>query len=151
MDRTLVLIKPDGIYRGLIGRIISRLEDKGLKIVAMKMIKIDEELAKKHYEAHINKPFYPDLEKFITSGPIIAMVIEGKEVVEVVRNLVGATNSRKALPGTIRGDLSNSFSRNLIHASDSPEAAAREINLFFQPSEIISWDRDKFYYYAPDE
>ncbi len=151
MDRTLVLIKPDAIQRGLIGRIISRLEDKGLKIVAMKMIKIDQALAKKHYEAHVNKPFYPDLEKFITSGPVIAMVVEGKEVVDVVRNLVGATNSRKAQPGTIRGDLSNSFSRNLIHASDSQEAAIREITLFFNPSEIIAWERDRFYYYAPDE
>lgn len=151
MDRTLVLIKPDAINRALIGEIISRFERKGLKIVAMKMLKMNKELAKKHYEAHINKPFYPDLESFITSGPIIAMVIEGKEAVEVVRNMVGATNARKAQPGTIRGDFSNSFSRNLIHASDSPEAASKEISLFFDQSEIIDWKQDRFYYYAPDE
>lgn len=151
MDKTLVLIKPDGVYRGLIGEIISRFEKKGLKIVAMKMIRIDKELAKKHYQAHIEKPFYQDLEAFITSGPVIAMVLEGKEVVEVVRNMVGATNSRKAQPGTIRGDLANSFSRNLVHASDSQEAAAREIALFFNEAEIVDWNQNKFYLYAPDE
>ncbi|MEM1893784.1 MAG: nucleoside-diphosphate kinase [Candidatus Anstonellales archaeon] len=151
MDRTLVLIKPDGVYRGLIGEIISRFERKGLKIVGMKMMKVSPELSKRHYEQHLNKPFYPDLERFITSGPIVAMVIEGKEAVEVVRNMVGATNARKAQPGTIRGDLSNSFSRNLVHASDSSEAAKREIELFFKDEEILEWDRERFYFYAPDE
>lgn len=150
-ERTLILIKPDGVQRGLIGEVISRFERKGLKIVGMKMLRITPEMAKRHYEAHLNKPFYPDLEKFITSGPVVAMVLEGKEVVEVVRTMVGATNSRRAAPGTIRGDLSNSFSRNIIHASDSIDAANREIKLFFRDEEIINWDRDRFFIYAPDE
>lgn len=151
MERTLVLIKPDGVQRGLIGEVISRFERKGLKIVAMKMLRVTPEMAKKHYEPHLNKPFYPDLERFITSGPVVAMVLEGKEVIEVVRTMVGATNSRKAIPGTIRGDLSNSFSRNIVHASDSVDAANREIKIFFKDEEIVSWEKDRFFFYAPDE
>jgi nucleoside-diphosphate kinase len=151
MERTLVLIKPDAIRRELVGEIISRFERKGLKIIAMKMIKFDEKLSKEHYKEHVNKPFYPDLEKFITSGPVIAMVLEGVEVIETVRTLVGSTNGRKATPGSIRGDFSTSFSRNLVHASDSKDSAAREIKLFFSDKEIVNWDRPKELYYASDE
>ena len=150
-ERTLVLLKPDAVKRELVGEIISRFERKGLKIVGMKLIKFDKELSRKHYQEHVEKPFYKDLEEFITSGPVVAMVLEGPEAVETVRHLVGATNGRKADPGSIRGMYSNSFSRNLVHASDSLESAKREIELFFKPEELISWERDDFYYYASDE
>lgn len=141
MERTFVMVKPDGVQRGLIGKIISRLERKGLKIVAMKMMKIGESLAEEHYVEHKEKPFFKDLIGYITSGPVVAMVIEGKEAIKVVRDLVGKTNPREALPGTIRGDYGMDVGRNVIHASDSLESAKREINLFFKEEEIVSYSK----------
>ncbi|MEM2115556.1 MAG: nucleoside-diphosphate kinase [Candidatus Woesearchaeota archaeon] len=150
IERTLVLIKPDGIERGLIGKIIERFENVGLKIVAAKMVKIDQEFARKHYWEHVEKPFYQFIEKYITSGPVLALVLEGLHAVEVVRKLVGPTEPRKAQPGTIRGDFSHvSYAyadnkkmavKNLIHASDSLENAKYEISLWFKPEEIIEYE-----------
>ncbi len=131
MDRTLVLLKPDCVERKLVGRIIARFEDKLLAITALKLMQVTPELAKRHYAEHVKKEWYPELEAFITRGPIAAMIVEGPEVVRVVREMVGATNGLKANPGTIRGDYSSSQQMNLVHASDSPESAEREIALFF--------------------
>jgi nucleoside-diphosphate kinase len=142
MQRTLVLLKPDAIHRGLAGEIITRLERKGLKFVGMKMLHVSTELARRHYAAHVDKPFYPRLESFITSIPIVAMVVEGENAVEFVRALMGATNPLKAAPGTIRGDLAISIGPNLIHGSDSEEAARKEIALFFSEDEIFDYARD---------
>ena len=141
MERTLILIKPDAVQRGLSGKIISRLEDKGLKLVAMKLIHMDETLASKHYGEHMGKPFYDSLVKFITSSPLIAVSVEGESAVQVVRNLMGATNPIEALPGTIRGDLGLTIGMNLIHGSDSVESAKRELNIFFDDSELINYSR----------
>jgi len=143
MERTLIILKPDTIQRKLVGRIIQRFEDKGFKIVAMKMIWIDKELAYKHYHAHINKPFFNSLVEFITSLPVIVMVLEGPEVVEQVRKMVGATDCKKADVGTIRFDFGLSIQNNLVHASESPKDAEYEINLFFKPEEILSYDENK--------
>jgi len=131
MERTLVLLKPDCVQRRLMGRIIARFEDKSLDIVAMRMIRVTPELAKRHYAEHIHKDWYPALETFITSGPIVAMIVEGPEAIRVVRDMVGATNGLKAVAGTIRGDFSASQQMNLVHASDSPDSAQREIGIFF--------------------
>lgn len=136
MERTLVLLKPDCVQRRLMGRVISRLEDKGLNIIAMKMLQVTPDLAKKHYAEHVAKPFYPGLEKFITASPIVAMVVQGLEAIRVVREMLGATSGLKAAAGTIRGDYSSSRQMNLVHASDGPEAAAREIDLYFKADEI---------------
>ena len=133
MEHTLVLLKPDCVERRLMGRVIARFEDKSFDIVAMKLMRITPELAKRHYAEHSKKDWYPDLEGFITSGPVVAMVIEGPEVVRVVREMVGATNGLNADFGTIRGDFCSGYRRNLIHASDGPESAAREIGIFFPP------------------
>ena len=135
MQRTLVLLKPDALERGLVGEIISRLEGRGLKIVAMKMIWVDEALAKRLYAAHEDKPFFRGLVDFITSRPIIAAVFEAEDAVAVVRNAMGETDPALAAPGTIRGDLAQDIERNLIHGSDSEETAAREIELFFSKAE----------------
>jgi len=140
-ERTFVMVKPDGVERGVIGEVISRLERKGLKIVGMKMLKIDESLAKDHYAEHKGKPFFDSLVAYITSGPVVTMVVEGKEAIRVVRTLVGATNPRDASPGTIRGDFGMDLGRNIIHASDSEESAKREISLFFKPEEIFTYER----------
>ncbi len=137
MERTLILLKPDAVQRRLVGRILTRFEDKGLNIVAMKLMRITPELAKKHYAEHVQKGWYPTLETFITGGPIIAGIVEGLEVIRVVRDMLGATSGLKANPGTIRGDFSSSRQMNLVHASDGPDAAAREIALYFTPAEII--------------
>ncbi len=142
MQRTLVLLKPDAIQRGLVGEIISRLERRGLRFVAMKLMLVSEELARRHYAAHVSKPFFPGLVRFITSSPIIAMVVEGENAVELVRATMGATNPQSAAPGTIRGDLAMNIGSNLIHGSDSPDAAEREIGLFFSPGEILDYKRD---------
>lgn len=142
MQRTLVLLKPDAIQRGLVGEIISRLERRGLRFVAMKLMLVSEELARRHYAAHVSKPFFLGLVRFITSSPIIAMVVEGENAVELVRATMGATNPQSAAPGTIRGDLAMNIGSNLIHGSDSPEAAEREIGLFFSPGEILDYKRD---------
>jgi nucleoside-diphosphate kinase len=151
-ERTLLLIKPDAVQRGLIGEIVRRFERKGFKVVGMKMLKMTKELAKEHYAHLVSKPFYPDLEKFITSNPIVAMAIEGKDAVEVTRTIVGPTNASKAPGGSIRGDLSNSTSRNVIHASDSKETAAKEMPRFFKPNELFDYSLDvESYLYASDE
>ncbi len=142
MERTLVILKPDAVQRGLIGPIITRLEQRGLKIVAMKMIRMDEPLARRHYAIHEGKPFFEPLVAYITSAPVVLMVIEGEGVVQMVRQTVGATDPAKAAPGTIRGDFGLTIGRNLIHASDSPETGKEEVALFFDESEILSWERD---------
>ncbi len=140
MERTLVLLKPDCVQRRLMGRALSRFEDKGLNVVGMKLMRVTPELAKRHYAEHVQKGWYPELEGFITSSPIVAMVIEGPEAVRVVRDMVGATNGLKAAPGTIRGDFGSSQQMNLIHASDSLESAAREVDIFFAAAEIQSYE-----------
>ncbi len=136
MERSLVLLKPDCIERRLIGQIISRFESKGLNIVAMKMLRVTPELSKQHYAEHVAKPFYPSLEAFITSAPIVAMAVEGLDVIRLIRDMLGATNGLKAAPGTIRGDFSSSRQMNLVHASDSPESAARELALYFKADDF---------------
>ncbi len=138
LEQTLVLLKPDCMERRLAGRIITRIEDKGLMIVALKLLRVTPELARRHYAEHVGKDFYPGLETFITSGPLVAMVVEGPEAIAVIRKMAGATNGRNAAPGTIRGDFSSSRQMNLVHASDSPESAKREIDIFFAPEEILS-------------
>lgn len=130
-ERTLVLIKPDAVRRGLVGEILARYERKGLTIVALDQRVIDSSMSDAHYAEHVDKAFYPGLREFVTGGPLVALVLEGDEVIDVVRAMNGATDGRKAAPGTIRGDLSNSKSENLVHASDSPEAAKRELDLWF--------------------
>jgi nucleoside-diphosphate kinase len=136
-QRTLILIKPDGVERRLVGRILSRFEERGLKILGLKMLRVTPELSKKHYAEHVNKPFYPLLESFITAGPIVAMVAEGPEAIAVVRDMLGPTNGRSAPPGTIRGDYGLSRQMNLVHGSDGPDAAAREIPLYFGANELV--------------
>ena len=138
MERTLILLKPDCVQRRLSGRILARFEDKGLNVVAMRLRQVAPELSKKHYAEHVSKPFYPNLEQFITGGPIVAAILEGLEVIRVVREMLGATSGLKAQPGTIRGDFSSSRQMNLVHASDGPEAAAREIALYFSPDQIVA-------------
>ncbi|TDW75109.1 nucleoside-diphosphate kinase [Kribbella pratensis] len=130
-QRTLVLLKPDTVRRGLIGEVLGRFEAKGLRIVAMELRTIDAELADQHYAEHVEKAFYPPLRDFVTSGPLVAMVLEGDEAIEVIRALNGATDGRKAAPGTIRGDFSLSNRENLVHGSDSEESASREIKIWF--------------------
>jgi nucleoside-diphosphate kinase len=142
IELTLALVKPDGVQRGLGGTIISRLEARGLRIVAMKMLHVSNDMAMKHYGAHQGKPFFEGLVGFITSGPVIAMVIEGRSAVAMVRSTMGVTDPLNAQPGTIRGDLGVDIGRNLVHGSDSPESAAQEIALFFSPDEILSYERD---------
>jgi nucleoside-diphosphate kinase len=139
MQQTLVLVKPDGVQRKLVGEIIGRLERKGLRLAGLKLLKAGKELAEKHYAVHKERPFYGSLVQFITSGPTVAMVWEGREAVVVVRNLVGATDGVKAPPGTIRGDFAISVQNNLIHASDSPENGVQEIALWFKAEELVGW------------
>lgn len=142
MERSLILIKPDAIQRGLTGEIISRLEKKGLQLVAMKMIHMDRSMAEKHYSIHKDKPFFKDLVSFITSSPIIAIVFQGDNVVNIVRCSMGETNPAESAPGTIRGDYAISSEHNLIHGSDSPQNATKEISLFFSSGEILEYSRD---------
>jgi len=137
VQRTLVLVKPDGVQRGLVGEIISRLERKGLKIVALKMLQMDRAMAERHYDVHRDKPFFSSLVDFITSGPVIAAVIEGQNAVDVVRQMMGETDPLKAAPGTIRGDFGLEVQENLVHGSDSEENAQEEISLFFSDKEIL--------------
>jgi len=140
MERTLVLLKPDCVQRRLMGRILSRFEEKGFNVIAMKMMQVTPELSKQHYAEHVEKPFYSGLEEFITGAPVLAMVLEGLEVIQVVRDMLGATSGLKAAAGTIRGDYSSSRQMNLVHASDGSEAAAREMDLYFEASEICSYE-----------
>lgn len=152
LQQTLILFKPDAVQRRLCGRILTRLEDRGLKIVAMKLLKVTPELSKQHYAEHVSKPFYPQLEGFITSGPVVALIAEGPGAVQVVRDMMGKTNSRESAPGTIRGDFGLSRQVNLIHGSDSPESATREIAIYFRPEEIVSYESTLVEWtYADDE
>ncbi len=139
VERTLVLLKPDTLQRRLMGRIIGRFEDKGLRIVGLKMMRVTRELAEKHYAEHREKPFFEALVQFITAAPLVAMVIEGDEAIETVRRLMGTTNPRQAAPGTIRGDYGMVVTCNLVHGSDAPASAGREIPLFFAPEEILEY------------
>src|SRR5215212_5083171 len=139
MERTLIILKPDAVQRNLTGEIVSRFERKGLQIVGMKMMRISPQLAETHYEAHKARPFYPGLVKFMTSSPVIVLALAGKDSIAIARGMMGATFGSKATPGTIRGDYGVSNSFNLIHGSDSPEAAAREVGLFFKPEELLNW------------
>ena len=141
-EQTLVIVKPDGVQRGLVGEIVARLERRGLKIVAMALRQIDRALAEKHYGEHVGKPFYAGLVDYITSAPVVLMVLEGPEVIAVVRSTVGATNPAAAAPGTIRADYGLSIGRNLIHASDGAESAAREVALYFGDDGVIAYRRE---------
>ncbi len=140
-EQTLVLVKPDGVQRGLAGEVISRLERRGLKLVGMKLMQVSDELARQHYGEHVDRPFFGGLVSFITSSPIVAMVWEANNAVEIVRNSMGQTNPVGSAAGTIRGDLGIDIGRNLVHGSDSPESAEREVNLFFRPEEILTYER----------
>ena len=142
MERTLVLVKPDGVQRGLIGEIVGRFEAKGLKVVGLRFLSVSRDLAERHYEVHSEKPFFSDLVEFITSGPVAAVALEGEEAISVVRALVGGTRPAQAQPGTIRGDLGLTTLRNLIHASDGPETAAAELRLWFGAEPLVDYPRD---------
>ena len=141
-ERTLVLVKPDGVQRLLAGRIIARFEERGLKVVGLKLVQVDRELAERHYAVHREKPFFGTLVEFITSSPLVAMALEGPNAIAVVRTMVGATRPHEAAPGTIRGDLALETAQNLIHASDGPETATTELALWFRPSELLDYSRD---------
>lgn len=140
MERTFIMIKPDAVQRGLTGEIIKRFEQKGFNVIAMKMMNVSRELAEKHYDVHRDKSFFSNLVEFITSAPVVAMVWEGEGIVAATRKIVGETNPLNAEPGTIRGDYGISIGRNLIHASDAVETAQREISLWFEEAELISWE-----------
>jgi nucleoside-diphosphate kinase len=142
LERTLVIVKPDGVQRGLIGPILTRLEARGLKLVGLKLVQVSPELAARHYAEHEGKPFYAGLLNYITSAPVVVACVEGTSAVQMVRNSVGATNPLNAAPGTIRGDLALDIGRNLIHASDAPETADRELALWFTNGELIGYARD---------
>jgi nucleoside-diphosphate kinase len=139
MERTLIILKPDAVQRSLVGQILTRFENKVLQIVGMKLMQISRKLAETHYEPHRGKPFYPGLVNFMTSSPVVVLALEGKDAIAIARKLMGATFGSKAEPGTIRGDFGVSNSFNLIHGSDSPESAQRELGLFFRPEELLDW------------
>jgi nucleoside-diphosphate kinase len=152
MERTLIIAKPDAVQRGLVGQIVSRLERKGLKLIGLKMASLDQAMLRTHYAEHIEKSFYPGLEDFMKSSPVVLMAWEGYECVETVRTLVGATNGRKADAGTIRGDFGLSTGRNLIHASDSAANGLTEISNFFDASELYDYDKSEYLHiYEPEE
>ena len=142
MERSLVLLKPDALQRSLAGKIISRLEARGLRIVGLKMMWMDMDLARSHYEAHVDKPFFRGLSEFMTSRPIIAIAVEGKNAVDIVRHSMGSTDPQKADPGTIRGEWGTDIGRNLVHGSDSTDSANRELSIFFQDNEIFEYERE---------
>ncbi|GIW76341.1 MAG: nucleoside diphosphate kinase [Phycisphaerae bacterium] len=139
MERTLIILKPDAVQRGLIGEIITRFEKKGLQIAGMKLMVIPQSVAETHYAPHKEKPFYPGLVRFMTSGPVVVLALQGVNAITIARNLMGATFGSKAAPGTIRGDYGVSNAYNLIHGSDSPEAAEKELYLFFKKEELLDW------------
>ena len=141
MQKTLVLLKPDAVQRGLVGELVSRLERKGLKLVGMKLVRMNDALARQHYAEHVDNPFFKGLAQFITSGPLVAMAIEGEDAICMVRTLMGETNPANAAPGTVRGDYAVSIGLNLVHGSDSLESAQRELALFFKKDEILEYDR----------
>ena len=153
MERTLVLLKPDAVQRGLVGRILARFEEKGLKLVGLKLRQFPAALLREHYSPHKSRPFFQNLVDFMTSGPVVALVLEGKNAIDVTRKLMGSTNAADAAPGTIRGDWGLSFSNNLVHGSDSKESAARELALFFpEAAEICEWARaDEAWVYSVEE
>jgi len=140
-EQTFIMIKPDGVQRGFIGEIVRRFEEKGLKFLAMKLITIDDATARQHYEEHIGKPFYESLVAYITSGPVLVAVLAGDGVISIVRKLVGATDPKEALCGTIRGDFAIDIGRNVVHASDAPVSAIREIEIYFDESELLTYSR----------
>lgn len=142
MERTLILVKPDGVQRGLIGEIIGRFERRGLKLVGMKFLQMSDVLANEHYAVHRERPFFKDLVSYITSGPVVAMVWEGNDAIAAARATMGATKPVEAAPGTIRGDFGMEIGRNLVHGSDSPENGQKEVALFFKPEELVSWSRE---------
>jgi nucleoside-diphosphate kinase len=141
MEKSLIILKPDAVQRGLIGPILTRLEQRGLKFAGLKLMQIDEALAGRHYSVHEGKPFYASLVQYITSGPVVVLAVMGQDVIKIVRNTVGATKPADAAPGTIRGDFGLEIGRNLIHASDSPENGEQEVSLFFQTNELVEWQR----------
>lgn len=141
MERSLIIVKPDAVQRGLIGEVLRRLEQRGLRFVGLKLMWVDRELAERHYAEHRGKPFFEGLLSFITSGPVVVGVVEGPRAIEVTRKTMGKTDPAQAEPGTIRGDLALSIARNVIHGSDSPEKAAYEISLFFREDELVSYER----------
>ena len=141
VQRTFAMVKPDGVQRGLVGKVITRFEEKGLKIVALKMLTINKKLASRHYAEHVKKPFFGELTDFITSGPVAAMVLEGDNAIEQVRTMMGATDPQKSPPGSIRGDFGMVLSNNVVHGSDSPKSAKREIALFFKKNELQKYKR----------
>jgi nucleoside-diphosphate kinase len=140
-ERTLVLVKPDGMARGLVGELVGRFERKGLRLAGLKLVRMDEAMANKHYAAHVGKPFFKGLVEYITALPIVAMVWEGPNAITSVRQAMGATDPSKAQPGTIRGDFALDISNNLVHGSDGPESATKEISLFFNDNELFEWER----------
>ncbi len=142
MERTLVLIKPDGVQRGLVGTIIERLERRGLRLVGLKLVQVSQDLARRHYAVHEGKPFFDGLIRYITSAPVVALVIEGNHAIEIARATMGATNPAKAAPGTIRADFALEIGRNLVHGSDGPDTARTEIALWFAPEELASYSRE---------
>ena len=142
VERTLVLVKPDGVQRQLVGRILARYEERGLKIVGLKLVHVDRELAERHYAVHKGKPFFEGLVAFITSGPLVALALEAPNAIGLVRTMNGATKPGEAAPGTIRGDLAVEMSQNLVHASDGPESAATELAIWFTPGELLGFDRE---------
>jgi nucleoside-diphosphate kinase len=141
VERTLIIVKPDGVQRGLIGEVVGRFERRGLKVVGLKLMQVPRELAERHYGEHQGKPFFEGLVGFITSSPVVVGVLEGPKAIEITRSTVGATNPGAAAPGTIRADFGLTIGRNLVHASDGPDAAQREINLFFKADELVSYER----------
>lgn len=141
MERSLIIVKPDAVQRGLIGEVLRRVEQRGLRFVGLKLMQIDRKLAEQHYAEHRGKPFFEELLEFITSGPVVVGVVEGPRAIEVTRKTMGATDPAKAEPGTIRGDLALTIGQNVIHGSDSPEKAAYEIGLFFREDELVSYER----------
>jgi nucleoside-diphosphate kinase len=140
-ERTLIIVKPDGVQRGLVSEILGRFERRGLKIAALKFMQIDRELAERHYAVHVGKFFYDELVAYITSGPVVVAVLEGPKVIEIVRSMIGKTRPNEAVGGTIRGDFAVEGLRNLIHASDAPETAAEEIELYFRDGEVVTYSR----------
>jgi nucleoside-diphosphate kinase len=152
MERTLVLLKPDAVQRGLVGPILGRLEAKGLRIVGLKLRRFPRPLIEKHYDVHKSRPFFHSLVDFMTSGPVVALALEGKSAIAVTRRLLGKTDASEAEPGTIRGDFALSRSNNLVHGSDGPESAEKELALFFEPNELCEWESAEFpWVYSPEE
>ena len=141
MERTFAMVKPDGVQRGLVGEVVRRYEQRGLKVVGLKLMKVSRQLAEEHYAEHKGKPFYAGLVEYITSGPVVALALEGKDAVNVVRAINGATNPANAAPGTLRGDFALDIGRNVVHGSDAPATAQRELKLYFQDADLVSWER----------